>query len=64
MCSLQVWETEICFLNSHLAAHQDKVKARNNNYRWDNNNYRWGGNYRWDGVCLVEVGWGITLFGT
>lgn len=22
----QVWDTELCFVNSHLAAHQDKVR--------------------------------------
>ncbi|GLC37179.1 hypothetical protein PLESTM_000551100 [Pleodorina starrii] len=31
--SLRVWETTIAFVNSHLAAHQDRTRARNNNYR-------------------------------
>lgn len=30
---VQVWDTEICFVNSHLAAHQDKTRQRNANYR-------------------------------
>jgi hypothetical protein len=29
----RLWDTDICFVNSHLAAHQDKLKARNDNYR-------------------------------
>lgn len=31
--SLSVWDTSLAFVNSHLAAHQDKSRARNNNYR-------------------------------
>ncbi|GLI66127.1 hypothetical protein VaNZ11_009857 [Volvox africanus] len=31
--SLRVWETTMAFVNSHLAAHQDRTRARNNNYR-------------------------------
>ena len=31
--AFQVWDTSIVFVNSHLAAHQSKVKARNANYR-------------------------------
>ncbi|KXZ51165.1 hypothetical protein GPECTOR_13g652 [Gonium pectorale] len=31
--SLRVWDTTMAFVNSHLAAHQDKTRARNNNYR-------------------------------
>ena len=31
--SLRLWDTDICFVNSHLAAHQDKLNARNDNYR-------------------------------
>lgn len=31
--SLSVWDTEFCFVNSHLAAHQDKVNSRNAMYR-------------------------------
>ncbi|GIL56823.1 hypothetical protein Vafri_12132 [Volvox africanus] len=31
--SLRVWETTMAFVNSHLAAHQDRSRARNNNYR-------------------------------
>ena len=31
--ALQVWDTERCFVNSHLAALQDKVRARNSQYR-------------------------------
>jgi len=27
--SLRAWDTSLCFVNCHLAAHQDKVKARN-----------------------------------
>lgn len=30
---VRVWDTDLCFINSHLAAHQDKLRARNNNYR-------------------------------
>eukprot|EP00798_Chlamydomonas_sp_ICE-L_P013605 gene13605-19478_t len=30
---IKVWETELCFINSHLAAHQDKCRARNAHYR-------------------------------
>lgn len=31
--SFSVWDTEFCFVNSHLAAHQDKVNSRNAMYR-------------------------------
>ena len=31
--SLRVWDTHLCFVNAHLAAHQDKVTARNSMYR-------------------------------
>ncbi|GMH43463.1 hypothetical protein BSKO_11385 [Bryopsis sp. KO-2023] len=31
--ALNVWDTELCFINSHLAAHQDKTPARNAMYR-------------------------------
>lgn len=31
--SLRVWDTHLCFVNSHLAAHQDRIKARNSMYR-------------------------------
>lgn len=30
---IRVWDTEICFINAHMAAHQDRTKARNGNYR-------------------------------
>ena len=30
---IRVWDTEICFVNAHMAAHQDRTKARNGNYR-------------------------------
>ncbi len=29
----QIWDTELCFVNSHLAAHQTKMAQRNQNYR-------------------------------
>ncbi len=32
--AMQIWDTEMCFINSHLAAHQDKTVQRNNNYRF------------------------------
>ncbi|KAG2498410.1 hypothetical protein HYH03_003669 [Edaphochlamys debaryana] len=31
--SLRVWDTSLAFVNSHLAAHQDRTRARNHNYR-------------------------------
>eukprot|EP00198_Chlamydomonas_reinhardtii_P004327 XP_001693663.1 predicted protein [Chlamydomonas reinhardtii] len=31
--SLRVWDTTLAFINSHLAAHQDKTRARNAHYR-------------------------------
>lgn len=31
--SFKYWDTELAFVNSHLAAHQDKVRSRNNMYR-------------------------------
>ena len=29
---LSVWDTSVCFINAHLAAHQNKVKRRNEDY--------------------------------
>lgn len=31
--SCQVWGTEICFVNAHLAAHQSRVAERNKMFR-------------------------------
>lgn len=31
--SVNVWDTELCFVNSHLAAHQGKVHLRNAMFR-------------------------------
>ncbi|KAF2076071.1 hypothetical protein CYY_002635 [Polysphondylium violaceum] len=33
MISFQVFETSFCFISSHFAAHQEKIDARNHNYR-------------------------------
>jgi len=30
--AVQVWDTELCFVNCHLAAHQDKTRSRNAQY--------------------------------
>eukprot|EP00210_Caulerpa_lentillifera_P006808 g6507.t1 len=30
--SFRIWDTHLCFVNSHLAAHQNKTKARNSMY--------------------------------
>ncbi len=30
---LRIFDTELVFVNAHMAAHQDKVKSRNANYR-------------------------------
>lgn len=30
--SFRVWDTHLCFVSAHLAAHQDKIKARNSMY--------------------------------
>jgi hypothetical protein len=31
--SFQFWDTSLCFVNCHLAAHVGQTKARNEDYR-------------------------------
>jgi len=52
---LRLDHTSICFVSSHLAAHQDKVALRNENFREIVKRTRFGRKYPYDGGANIDL---------